>query len=123
LLQSKQDLLVEELKDIVVGHEQIGAYKSRLQELEKKRKRLEEEIVAIKKYVDLAKTLHRVEADKAKLANLSNAVIIDEKRARPLPVANVTDQSRAISVKRGTRFRKVSPNTFQTLKDTLIEAV
>jgi len=123
LLQSKQDLLVEELKDIVVGHEQIGAYKSRLQELEKKRKRLEEEIVTIKKYLDLAKTLHRVEADKAKLANLSNQVITDEKAARPLPVANVTDQSRAISVKRGTRFRKVSPNTFQTLKDTLIEAV
>jgi len=114
---------VEELKDIVVGHEQIGAYKSRLQELEKKRKRLEEEIVTIKKYLDLAKTLHRVEADKAKLANLSNQVITDEKAARPLPVANVTDQSRAISVKRGTRFRKVSPNTFQTLKDTLIEAV
>ena len=169
---------MEELKDIIVGLEQrISAYKSRLQELEKKRKRLEEEIVTIKKYLELAETLYRVEADKAKLANLSNQVITDEKGARPLPVMDVTDQSREIllgrskyvgmsvpeaacrilreakrsmhakellqrlleggiqikgkppltsvatSLKRDKRFRKVSPNTFEALEDTLIEAV
>ncbi len=168
---------MEELKDIIVGLEQrISAYKNRLQELEKKRGRLEEEIATIKKYLELAETLYRVEVDKAKLASLSSQ-IIDEKGARPLPVMDVTDQSREIllgrskyvgmsvpeaacrilreakrsmhakellqclleggmqikgktpltsvatSLKRDKRFRKVSPNTFEALEDTLIEAV
>ncbi len=88
---------MEELKDIIVGLEQrISAYRNRLQELEKKRKRLEEEIATIKKYLELAETLYRVEADKAKLASLSSQIITDEKGARPLQVMDVTDQSREI---------------------------
>lgn len=88
---------MEELKDILVGLEQrISAYKSRLQELEKKRGRLDEEIATIKKYLELAETLYRVEADKAKLASLSSQIITDDKGARPLPVMDVTDQSREI---------------------------
>jgi chromosome segregation ATPase len=64
---------VEELTDILVGLEQrISAYKNRYQELEKKRRRLDDEIATIKKYLELAETLYRVEADKAKLASLSN---------------------------------------------------
>ena len=60
---------MEELTDILVGLEQrINAYKSRYQELEKKRRRLDDEIATIKKYLELAETLYRVEADKAKLA-------------------------------------------------------
>lgn len=87
---------MEELKDILVGLEQrIHAYKNRLQELEKKRGRLEEEIATIKKYLELAETLYRVEADKAKLASLSSQIITDDKGPRPLPV-DVTDQSREI---------------------------
>ncbi|MBI3603913.1 MAG: hypothetical protein HY205_05645 [Nitrospirae bacterium] len=87
---------MEELKDILVGLDQrIGAYKNRLQELEKKRGRLEEEIATIKKYLELAETLYRVEADKAKLASLSSQIITDEKGPRPLAV-DVTDQSREI---------------------------
>ena len=88
---------MEELKDILVGLEQrISAYKTRLQELEKKRGRLDEEIATIKKYLELAETLYRVEADKAKLASLSSQIITDEKSPRPLPVMDVTDQSREL---------------------------
>lgn len=87
---------MEELKDILVGLDQrISAYKTRLQELEKKRGRLEEEIATIKKYLELAETLYRVEADKAKLASLSSQIITDDKGPRPLSV-DVTDQSREI---------------------------
>ena len=169
---------MEELKDIIVGLEQrISAYKSRLQELLKKRGRLEEEIATIRKYLELAETLYRVEADKAKLASLSSQIITDDKGVRPLPVMDVTDQSREIllgrskyvgmsvpeaahhilrevghamhakelfqrlieggmqikgktpltsvatSLKRDKRFRKVGPNTFEALKETLTKAV
>jgi hypothetical protein len=63
---------LEELTDILVGLEQrINAYKNRLHDLEKKRRRLDDEIATIKKYLELAETLHRVETDKAKLATLS----------------------------------------------------
>jgi septal ring factor EnvC (AmiA/AmiB activator) len=88
---------LEELRDIIVGLEQrISAYRNRLQELEKKRTRLEEEIATIKKYLELAETLYRVEADKAKLASLSSQIMTDEKGTRPMPVMDVTDQSREI---------------------------
>lgn len=171
-------MLVEELEDILVGLEQrISAYKTRLQELQKKRERLDDEIATIKKYLELAETLYRVEADKAKLASLSSQIITDDKGARHLPVTDVTDQSREIllgrskyvgmsvpeaayqilretkrsmhakelyqrlveggmrikgktpvtsvatSLKRDKRFRKVGPNTFEALEETLIQAV
>ena len=75
---------MEELKDILVGLDQrISAYKSRLQDLQKKRSRLDEEIATIKKYLELAETLYRVEADKAKLASLSSQIITDDKGVRP----------------------------------------
>ena len=169
---------MEELRDILVGLEQrIRAYKSRLVELEKKRSRLHDEIATIKKYLELAETLYRVEADKAKLVSLSSQLIPDEKGARPMPVMDVTDQSREIllgrskyvgmsvpeaayhiltesgrplhakelvqrlieggmhikgktplisvatSLKRDKRFRKVGPNTFEAIHDTLTKAV
>ncbi len=109
---------MEELKDIIVGLEQrISAYKNRLQELEKKRGRLEEEIATIKKYLELAETLYRVEVDKAKLASLSSQ-IIDEKGARPLPVMDVTDQSREILLGR-TKYvgMSVPEAAFQILRE------
>ena len=93
----KRICLVEELKDILVGLDQrISAYKGRLQDLQKKRSRLDEEIATIKKYLELAETLYRVEADKAKLASLSSQIITDDKGVRPLPLPDVTDQSREI---------------------------
>src|SRR5438445_2199630 len=88
---------MEELKDIIVGLDQrIIAYKSSLQDLQKKREKIDEEIATIKKYLELAETLYRVEADKAKLASLSSQIITDEKGVRPLPVMDVTDKSREI---------------------------
>ena len=169
---------MEELTDILVGLEQrISAYKNRLQELEKKRRRLDDEIATIKKYLELAETLYRVEADKAKLASLSSQFYSDEKGARQRPNTDVTDQSREIlmgrskysgtsvseaayemlreanrsmhakelvqrlvegglqikgktpltsvatSLKRDKRFKKVGPNTFEALEESLIHAV
>jgi HB1, ASXL, restriction endonuclease HTH domain len=167
---------VEELTDILIGLEQrINAYKNRLLDFEKKRRRLDDEIATIKKYLELAETLYRVEADKAKLATLSTQ-LSDEKGTRGLPV-DVTDQSREIllgrsryagksvpeaayqmlrevnramhakelvqrlvegglqikgktpltsvatSLKRDKRFRKVGPNTFEAIDDTLVHTM
>ncbi len=89
---------MEELKDIIGGLEQrITVYKSRLQELQKKRDRLDEEVRTIKKYLELAETLYRVELDKAKLANLSNQIINTDKDKPSKPstpvLVDVTDQS------------------------------
>jgi predicted nuclease with TOPRIM domain len=111
---------VEELKDILVGLEQrINAYKSRLQELLKKQSRLEEEIATIKKYLELAETLYRVEADKAKLVSLSNQIITtDDKGVRPLPVMDVTDQSREILLGRSKYVGMSVPEAaYQILKE------
>src|SRR5215475_3568150 len=169
---------MEELTDILVGLEQrISAYKSRFHELEKKRRRLDDEIATIKKYLELAETLYRVEADKAKLANLSDQTTTDGKSGRPGPVMDVTEQSREIllgrskyagksvpeaayqilreasrpmhakellqrlmeggiqikgktpltsvatSLKRDSRFKKVSPNTFEAIDGTLVHTI
>ena len=109
---------MEELTDILVGLEQrINAYKNRLLELEKKRRRLDDEITTIKKYLELAETLHRVEADKAKLATLSTQLISDEKGTRDLPV-DVTDQSREILLGRSKYAGKSVPEAaYQMLRE------
>lgn len=164
---------MEELQDILGGLDQrIKAYKIKLQELQKKRDRLEEEIKTIKKYLELAETLYRVEQEKARVS------------ARPLPIEgerdkgrnplDVPDQSQeillgrtkyfgmsvpqaaslllreagtpmhakevyrklaeggvrirgktpvtsiAISLRRDKRFRKVAPNTFELVDETLV---
>jgi hypothetical protein len=114
-----KDLLVEELTDILVGLEQrISAYRNRYQELEKKRRRLDDEIAMIKKYLELAETLYRVEADKAKLASLSSQIITDEKGIRPLPVTDVTDQSREILLGKSKYVGKSVPEAaYQILRD------
>jgi chromosome segregation ATPase len=110
---------LEELRDIIVGLEQrISAYRNRLQELEKKRTRLEEEIATIKKYLELAETLYRVEADKAKLASLSSQIMTDEKGNRPMPVMDVTDQSREILLGRSKYVGMSVPEaTYQILRE------
>ncbi|MDC8449953.1 MAG: winged helix-turn-helix domain-containing protein [Nitrospira sp.] len=112
---------MEELTDILVGLEQrINAYKSRFQELEKKRRRLDDEIATIKKYLELAETLYRVEADKAKLASLSNQIITtdDPKGIRPVPV-DVTDQSREILLGRSKYVGKSVPQAaYEILRES-----
>lgn len=113
---------MEELTDILVGLEQrINAYKSRFQELEKKRRRLDDEIATIKKYLELAETLYRVEADKAKLANLSNQIIPadDSKGIRSTPVMDVTDQSREILLGRSKYVGKSVPQAaYEILRES-----
>jgi len=112
---------VEELTDILVGLEQrIHAYKNRFQELEKKKRRLDDEIATIKKYLELAETLYRVEADKAKLASLSSQIIIDDsKGVRTLPVTDVTDQSREILLGRSKYVGKSVPEaTYEILRES-----
>ena len=114
-----EDLLVEELTDILVGLEQrISAYRNRYQGLEKKRRRLDDEIAMIKKYLELAETLYRVEADKAKLASLSSQIITDEKGIRPLPVTDVTDQSRETLLGKSKYVGKSVPEAaYQILRE------
>ncbi len=108
---------MEELTDILVGLEQrISAYKNRLQDLEKKRRRLDDEIATIKKYLELADTLHRVEADKAKLASVSTPLMADGKGSR-IPV-DVTDQSREILLGRSKYAGKSVPEAaYQVLRE------
>ena len=109
---------MEELTDIMVGLEQrLSAYRNRLQELEKKRCRLDEEIATINKYLELAETLHRVEADKAKLASVWAQLATDEKGTRVLPV-DVTDQSREILLGRSRYAGKSVPEAaYQVLRE------
>jgi predicted nuclease with TOPRIM domain len=112
---------VEELTDILVGLEQrIHAYKNRFQELEKKKRRLDDEIATVKKYLELAETLYRVEADKAKLASLSSQIITDDsKGVRPLPVTDVTDQSREILLGRSKYVGKSVPEAaYEILRES-----
>ena len=93
---------MEELKDIIDGLEQrVSIYKNKLQELQKKREKVDDEVKTVKKYLELAETLYRVEVDKTKLPKLSNQIIVEndkEKPSRPqfTSVPDVTDQSREI---------------------------
>jgi hypothetical protein len=56
-------VFLEELTDILVDLEQrINAYKHRLLKLEnQRRRRLDDEIAPLKKYLEVAEALHRVE--------------------------------------------------------------
>ena len=113
---------MEELKDIIVGLDQrISAYKSRLLDLQKKREKIDDEIATIKKYLELAETLYRVEVDKAKLASLSSQIITDsdkDKSGRQVPHMDVTDQSREILMGRSKYVgMNVSEAAYQILRD------
>ncbi len=57
--------MLEEFKDIIAGLEQrINLYKSKLQDLQKRRDRIEDDIRTTHKYLELAETLHKVEIGK-----------------------------------------------------------
>ena len=57
---------MDEMADILSGLEQrISSYKSKLSELQKRRDRVDEEIRSIKKYLEYAEILYKVEKDKA----------------------------------------------------------
>jgi hypothetical protein len=117
-----RSVALEELKDIIVGLDQrISVYKSRLQDLQKKRERIDDEIATIKKYLELAETLYRVEVDKAKLASLSSQIVTDtdkDKSGRSASVVDVTDQSREILLGRSKYVgMNVSEAAFHILRD------
>ena len=109
----------DELRDIIVGLEQrISAYENTLKDLQKKRERINEEIATTEKYIELAKTLYRVEADKAKLASLSSQIITDEKGELPSSNTDVTDQSREILLGRSKYVGMSVPDAvFQILQE------
>ncbi len=65
---------MDELKDILAGLEQrIAVYKTRMAELQKKKEKIEDELRTVRKYLDLAETLYKVEVDKAKPSRESSA--------------------------------------------------
>ena len=87
----------DELKDISDGLEQrISVYECKLKDLQKKRELLGEEIATVEKYLELAKTLYRVEADKAKLASLSSQIFSEKEGHLSSTDADVTSKSREI---------------------------
>jgi hypothetical protein len=112
---------LEELKDIMVGLDQrISVYKSRLQDLQKRREKTDDEIATIKKYLELAETLYRVEVDKAKLASLSSQIVTDTDKDKSgrIPLVDVTDQSREILLGRSKYVgMSVSEAAFHILRD------
>ena len=94
---------MEELKDIIGGLEQrISAYKNKLQDLQKKKDKLEDEIITIKKYLELAETLYRVELDKAKISfgfpSQSSSSFLDKEKSLKVPlgtvIADATDKAK-----------------------------
>ncbi len=61
---------MEEFNDITAGlGQRISLYKTKLHDLQKKRDKIEDEIKTVRKYLELAETLYRVEAEKAKAAS------------------------------------------------------
>ena len=91
-----------------------------VQELEKQKRHLNDVIATIMTYLDLADTLYRVEADKAKLSSLSRQFITDDnKGVRTLPVMDVTDQSREILLGRSKYVGKSVPEaTYEILRES-----
>jgi len=64
--------MVEEFKDIIGGlGQRIALYKAKLNDFQKKRDKIEDEIRTVKRYLELAETLYRVEVEKAKAAHSS----------------------------------------------------
>ena len=80
-------------KILLVGLEQrISVYERKRKELQKKREQLGEEIASVERYLELAKTLYRVEADKAKLASLSIQIASHKKGDVSSSEADVASQ-------------------------------
>jgi hypothetical protein len=89
-------MLMEELKDIIGGLEQrISAYKSKLQDLQKRKEKLEDEIITIKKYLELAETLYRVELDKAKISPMATTSNVfsfpDKEKTSKTPIVGIAE--------------------------------
>ncbi len=103
--------LNDELKDIIDGLEQrISMYERKLKDLQKKREMLGDEIGTVEKYLELAKTLYRLEVDKAKLASLSSQIASNEKGNVSPPEADVASKSREILLGRSKYVGRSVPD-------------
>ena len=101
----------DELEDILRGLEQrISVYERKRKDLQKKREQLGEEIATVEKYLELAKTLYRVEADKAKLASLSSQIASQEKGNVSASDIDVAAQSREILLGRSKYVGRSVPD-------------
>ena len=101
----------EELEDILGGLEQrISVYERKRKDLQKKREQLGEEIATVEKYLELAKTLYRLEADKAKLASLSSQIASHEKGNVSASDIDVASKSREILLGRSKYVGRSVPD-------------
>ena len=101
----------DELEDILSGLEQrISVYERKRKDLQKKREQLGEEIATVEKYLELAKTLYRLEADKAKLASLSSQIASQEKGNVSASDIDVAAQSREILLGRSKYVGRSVPD-------------
>ena len=101
----------DELEDIIGGLEQrISVYERKRKELQKKREQLGEEIASVERYLELAKTLYRVEADKAKLASLSIQIASHKKGDVSSSEAAVASKSREILLGRSKYVGRSVPD-------------
>jgi len=101
----------DELEDILSGLEQrISVYERKRKDLQKKREQLGEEIATVEKYLELAKTLYRLEADKAKLADLSTQIASQEKENMSASDIDVAAKSREILLGRSKYVGRSVPD-------------
>ena len=101
----------DELEDIIGGLEQrISVYERKRKELQKKREQLGEENASVERYLELAKTLYRVEADKTKLAGLSIKIASHEKGGVSSSEADVASKSREILLGRSKYVGRSVPD-------------
>jgi septal ring factor EnvC (AmiA/AmiB activator) len=101
----------DELEDILSGLEQrISVYERKRKDLQKKREQLGEEIATVEKYLELAKTLYRLEADKAKLASLSSQIASHEKGNVSASDIDVAAKSREILLGRSKYVGRSVPD-------------
>ena len=101
----------DELEDILSGLEQrISVYERKRKDLQKKREQLGEEIATVEKYLELAKTLYRLEADKAKLASLSSQIASHEKGNVSASDIDVATKSREILLGRSKYVGRSVPD-------------
>ncbi len=101
----------DELQDILGGLEQrISVYERKRKELQKKREQIGDEIATVEKYLELAKTLYRVEADKAKLASLSFQISSEKKGEMSASDVDVAAKSREILLGRSKYVGRSVPD-------------
>lgn len=111
---------MEEFKDIITGLEQrIHLYKSKLQELQKKRDKTEDEIKTVKRYLELAETLYRVEVEKAKWVHPLNPPTEGDKERPHKSSSESHDHSKEILLEKSKYVGLSVPQaTFLLLKET-----